>query len=136
MAIIAFAPPGEDPQAAVLPGATGALARQPWRAAAQAEAAALADEEVSTYLADPALRHLLGDAEWHAGLEARVTDRDRKNELLQEARDALTGAVVRVSADEVEHDAELLSAAVRGSVDHVLVKRGRGLAIADRVEVI
>ncbi len=36
-----------DPQAAVLPGATGALARQPWRVAWQAEAAALAHDEIA-----------------------------------------------------------------------------------------
>lgn len=104
--------------------------------AALAEAAEQADSELAEFVADTSLRRVLGDADWRAGVEARAAARDAANAELEAARDALTGKVLRVPVAEVEHDPELLAAAVRGSVDRVLVRRGRGLAVADRVEIV
>ncbi|HEX8105216.1 MAG TPA: zinc ribbon domain-containing protein [Solirubrobacteraceae bacterium] len=84
-------------------------------AALRDEASAL-DAELMTYLTDPRLRTVLGEADWHRGLEARAEARDEARSRLAaaEAR-ASSGQTLNVTAEDVEADPAILRAAILGA---------------------
>jgi DNA invertase Pin-like site-specific DNA recombinase len=104
-------------------------------AALREEAGAL-ETELSTYLTDPRLRGVLGESDWHQGLEARAVARDDARARLgaAEAR-ASSGRALTVTAEDVEADPGLLRAAVGGALQAVFVRRGRA-AVEDRCVLV
>ena len=95
------------------------------------------EAELTAFLTDPMLRTVLGEADWHRGLQARAQARDEARARLgsAEAR-AANGKAVTVTADDVEADAELLRAAIGGALQAVFVRRGRGVVVEDRCALV
>jgi site-specific DNA recombinase len=118
--------------------ATGAPVGDSVEEIKQLDAAAdAADDEVRAWIEDPALRTLLGDREWRIGLESRVRERDERRRDADEARSRVEGAeALAVTADDVADDRALLRAALRGAVRSLRVRRGRGLSVEQRVDLV
>lgn len=93
-----------------------------------------AEVELAAFADDLTARRLLGDR-YHDALQARVDDAERKQAAYRKlASEALAEHTIP-SADMLD-DPVLFPLALRGIFDSITVRRGRGLAVADRVVLV